>query len=72
MPNIAEGVGEFSPAEKVRFYRMARRSAHECAAILDVLSRTQTMPEDFRASHAELARVVSVLTGLIQRIERRD
>ncbi len=30
--NIAEGVGEYSPAEKARFYRIARRSAVECAS----------------------------------------
>ena len=34
--NIAEGAGEFSPADKARFYRMALRSSTECAAILDV------------------------------------
>ena len=34
--NVAEGAGEFSAPEKGRFYRMARRSATECAAILDV------------------------------------
>src|SRR5262245_57291216 len=34
--NIAEGAGEFSRAEKARFYRMAKRSATECAAALDV------------------------------------
>ena len=34
--NVAEGAGEFSEREKARFYRMARRSATECAAILDV------------------------------------
>ena len=27
--NIAEGAGEFAPADKARFYRMARRSATE-------------------------------------------
>lgn len=35
--NIAEGSGEFSPKEKVRFYRIARRSACECAALMDDL-----------------------------------
>ena len=34
--NIAEGAGEYSSNEKSRFYRMARRSATECAAIFDV------------------------------------
>ncbi len=35
--NIAEGSGEFSKPEKARFYRMARRSATECAAIIETL-----------------------------------
>jgi four helix bundle protein len=34
--NIAEGAGEFSSSEKCRFYRMAKRSATECAGILDL------------------------------------
>ena len=34
--NIAEGAGEFPRNEKARFYRMAKRSATECAAIFDV------------------------------------
>ena len=41
--NIAEGAGEFASDEKARFYRMARRSAIESAAIFDacrVLSLT--------------------------------
>ena len=33
--NIAEGAGEFASDEKARFYRMARRSATESAAIFD-------------------------------------
>ncbi len=33
--NVAEGAGEFAIADKARFYRMARRSATESAAILD-------------------------------------
>ena len=33
--NLAEGAGELSPSEKARFYRMALRSATECAAIID-------------------------------------
>ena len=35
---LAEGAGEFAPADKARFYRMARRSATETAAVLDVLA----------------------------------
>jgi four helix bundle protein len=35
--NIAEGAGEFSAKEKAPFYRIAKRAATECAAILDVV-----------------------------------
>jgi four helix bundle protein len=31
--NIAEGAGEYAVDEKVRFYRMAKRSATECALV---------------------------------------
>jgi hypothetical protein len=33
----ADGVAEYSPGEKARFYRMARRSAAEASAGLDLL-----------------------------------
>ena len=43
--NVAEGAGEHSKRDKARFYRMARRSATECAAILDRSERsTQGRP----------------------------
>jgi four helix bundle protein len=35
--NIAEGCGRRSPADKGRFYAMARGRATECAAIVDML-----------------------------------
>ncbi len=35
--SIAEGSAEFSKPEKRKFYRISRRSAAECAAILDAL-----------------------------------
>ncbi|WP_242601982.1 four helix bundle protein [Legionella yabuuchiae] len=34
--NIAEGAGEYARHEKHRFFHMAKRSATECAAILDI------------------------------------
>jgi four helix bundle protein len=37
--NIAEGAGEFVPGEKARFYRMAKRSATECAGQILVCER---------------------------------
>ena len=35
--NIAEGAGEFSRKAKASFYRIALRSARECAGVLDAL-----------------------------------
>ena len=43
--NIAEGGGEFSANEKIRFYRMARRSATECAGILDICVQLNLIDE---------------------------
>ena len=37
--SIAEGVGEYAPKDKARFYRIARRSAVECASHLLVMDR---------------------------------
>ncbi len=66
--NIAEGAGEFSPADKQRFYRMARRSATESAAILDILGRRKAIAEDVLSPARELiVRVVSMLARLASR-----
>jgi len=63
--NIAEGAGEYSANEKVRFYRMARRSATECAGILDVCQRTQLVDETLYLKGRELLiRIVSMLTKM--------
>ncbi len=67
--NIAEGAGEFSPPEKARFYRMARRSATECAAVLDIL-RVQGLGDDdsFEGGRAKLRDIVSMLTSMVRNI----
>ena len=63
--NIAEGAGEFSADEKRRFYRMARRSATEAAAILHVIARRGHAPEAQTASARELlARIVAMLVRM--------
>jgi four helix bundle protein len=65
--NIAEGAGEFSRADKRRFYRMARRSATESAAILDVIRRRQHGPDVLLASaRVLLLRIVSMLVRMSQ------
>ena len=66
--NIAEGAGEFSGDEKARFYRMAKRSATECAAVLDVCRRLALADATrLDAGRELLLRVVSMLIPLIRR-----
>lgn len=63
--NIAEGAGEFSPVEKARFYRMARRSATECAAILDI-ARTLELAGSTPVARGRdlLLRIVAILVAM--------
>jgi four helix bundle protein len=63
--NIAEGAGEFSKADKQRFYRMAKRSTTEAAAILDILERRRSVAgELIEQARVTAIRVVSMLTKL--------
>jgi four helix bundle protein len=67
--NIAEGCGRRSPADKGRFYSMARGSATECAAILDLLHARGIVDERLRnRARALLVRVVQMLTQLVARM----
>ena len=70
--NIAEGAGEFQPAEKARFYRIALRSCTESAATLHTCQRRQ-LADLTKVEHARalLKRVVEMLTRLIQSVGRR-
>lgn len=66
--NIAEGAGEYAIDEKSRFYRMAKRSATECAGILDVCRKLQLLDEQKYIKGREiLVRIVSILTKMAQR-----
>ena len=66
--NIAEGAGEFSGDEKARFYRMAKRSSTECAAVLDVCRRLRLVDEvRLDTGRKLLLRIVSMLIPLIRR-----
>jgi four helix bundle protein len=63
--NIAEGAGRASDADSARHFAIARGSAMECAAVLDVL-RSMGAVTDERYQHANelLVRVVSMLTKM--------
>ena len=65
--NIAEGAGEYSGSEKCRFYRMAKRSATECAAIFDICQRLELVEERQYVQGRELLiRIVAMLIRMAQ------
>lgn len=65
--NIAEGAGRRSRAQKRHFYGIARGSAMECAAIIDVLRmRAAVEATESRPARALLVRIVQMLTKLDQ------
>jgi four helix bundle protein len=70
--NIAEGNGKFSTKDRARFLEMARGSALECAACLDVLLARKLASEQQIAGQKEkLARIVQMLIGLLRKFSDR-
>jgi four helix bundle protein len=68
--NIAEGCGRFARPEKAHFYLIARGSAMECAAILDVsLPRGLVTAAAHRHGRGLLTRIVQMLTRLALRMQ---
>jgi four helix bundle protein len=63
--NVAEGSGRASEADAARHFAIARGSAMECAAVLDVLLASGFLePEPYRQAIELLARVVAMLTKM--------
>jgi four helix bundle protein len=63
--NIAEGAGRTSEADGARHFAIARGSAMECAAVLDVVRALGALQEErYRQAIELLARVVAMLTKL--------
>jgi four helix bundle protein len=70
--NIAEGKGKFSAADRSRFLEIARGSALECAACLDVLVARKLASDEQMAAHKEqLAHIVQMLIGLLRKFSER-
>src|SRR5438093_11132934 len=70
--NIAEGNGKFSAKDRARFFEVARGSALECAACLDVLlARKLATEEQVVLSKERLARIVQMLIGLLRKFSER-
>lgn len=71
--NLAEGAGEYAAREKARFYRLAKRSATECAALVEVYHRLQLIEDGVRDdARTTLLRLVSMLVRLVQSTESGD
>ena len=63
--NVAEGAGEYAENEKMRFYRMARRSGTETAAILELGKNLKLIDEArYGKSRELLIRIISMLTKM--------
>jgi four helix bundle protein len=65
--NIAEGCGEAPGPERRRFFRMARRSATECDAALDIAAALEVeAPPVLEQGRELLSRILSMLAVLTQ------
>jgi four helix bundle protein len=70
--NIAEGNGKFSTKDRARFLEIARGSALECAAALDVLvARKLAEVDQVESAKENLARIVQMLMGMLRRFSGR-
>src|SRR5438105_14988251 len=67
--NIAEGNGKFSAKDRARFLEMARGSALECAAFLDVLLvRKLDSEQQVAGQKVKLASIVQLLIVMHRKI----
>jgi four helix bundle protein len=65
--NLAEGNGKFTSGDRCHFFDIARGSALECAAALDILaSKGRCELAVVAAGKERLRGVVSMLVGLIK------
>lgn len=65
--NIAEGTGKFTGRDKCRYYDIARGSAVESAACLDILTLKEMISENYKnEGKTILKEIVSMLFGLIR------
>ncbi|MDM8542701.1 four helix bundle protein [Desulfococcaceae bacterium HSG9] len=65
--NIAEGNGKFTQRDRCRYFDIARGSALECAAVLDVfVAKALLEKHEILQGKEILLNIVSMLVGLIR------
>jgi four helix bundle protein len=63
--NVAEGAGRRSGPDRARFFTIARGSATECAAVLDLLdARILVTEQAYQEGRTLLVRIVQMLSRL--------
>ncbi len=68
--NLAEGTGRFSPKEKKHYFTVARSSAFECVAILDVLRGMQMIDEErFEEFYQGYEQISKMLLGMYRNVK---
>lgn len=66
--NIGEGAGKYGSKDKRSFYAIAKGSAQECVAILDILKQRDIISSgEYETTCEELATACKMLSGLIKR-----
>lgn len=65
--NIAEGNGKYKEADRCKYFDIARGSALECAACLDVMVAKGLLDRELSKTGKQmLIQIVSMLVGLIR------
>lgn len=67
--NIAEGAGKYSRKDKKNFYIIARGSANECVAILQLLKIEGIISEStYKELYIDLLTINKMLSGLVNKM----
>ena len=65
--NIAEGSGRYHKKDFTQFLRMARSSAYECVALLQVsLKRKYITEESYNDLYGRVAELTKMISGLVR------
>ena len=67
--NLAEGTGRMTPADKKRFYTIARSSVFECVAILDLIKEDIEI-EDWKRFYNSYEQISKMLLAMYRSFDR--